>query len=76
MGPNSLLLGIFGFVTVVLVLSFMIPMVQELLPIISADSGPTTGLMVQSIILIIIVCGIFVMVRQVMSPDEHANLQG
>jgi len=76
MGPNSLLLGIFGFVTVVLVLSFMIPMVQELLPIITADSGPTTGLMVQSIILIIIVCGIFVMVRQVMSPNEHAKLQG
>jgi len=65
-----------GFITVLIVLTFFIPMTQELLPIITADSGTATGFMVSSIVLIIIVGGLYMFIKQSMGDEQHANMQG
>ena len=67
--------AVIGLITILIVLSFMIPMVNTLLPFISADSGGTTAFMVSSMILIIIAGGIYMFIKQSMGDGEHANLQ-
>jgi len=51
-------------------------MTNELLPTIIADSGPATGMLVSSAILLIIVGGIYMFIKQSMGSDQHANMQG
>ena len=72
----GLLEAFIGIVIMIVIIAIIIPITQELLPTMIGDMGVTTGIMVSTTVLVIIVCTIIVFIRQSMQPDDHASIQG
>jgi len=65
-----------GLVIIVIILAVFIPITGELLPTMIGDMGTSVGFLVSTIVVVIIVCALFIFMRQTMSNDRHANIQG
>jgi hypothetical protein len=68
--------ALMGLVLITIILAVFIPLTGELLPTMIADMGPMTGLMVSTTVVVIIVCALFIFMRQSMGQEDHMQMQG